>query len=396
MWQTALEISFWTSLFLVFYTYVGYAVLVSLFVKIKHAIRPKQIVLLHQEEDLPTCSLVIPAYNEADFIAEKAQNSLELAYPKEKLRIIFVTDGSDDGTPDVLKDISGVEVWHSEGRKGKIAAMNRAMNLLTSEITVFCDANTMLNTQCIKELVKHYQDPKVGGVSGEKVVLSDDKDAASGAGEGIYWKYESYLKRKDAELKTLVGSAGELFSIRTVLYQPVEADSILDDFMVSMRLVQEGYKVAYEPMATATETASVNVAEEYKRKVRIAAGGFQSIQRLKSLYNPFKYGWATFEFVSHRVMRWAVAPFMLPLIFMANILLVQQNSGLMYQVLMGAQFAFYAAALLGWILESRKIKVKLLFVPFYFSMMNYAVLAGYIRFVKGSQTALWEKSKRRQ
>lgn len=396
MVQTALEIVFWISLFLVFYTYLGYAVLVSLFVRIKHAISPKQEIALHKKEELPTCSLVIPAYNEADFIADKARNSLDLDYPEEKLEIIFVTDGSNDGTPDVLRKIPGVQVWHSDDRKGKIAAMNRAMTKLQSEITVFCDANTMLNKLCLRELVKHYQDPSVGGVSGEKIVLSETQDAASGAGEGIYWKYESYLKRKDAELKTLVGSAGELFSIRTALYQPVEADSILDDFMVSMRLVQDGYKVAYEPAATASETASVNVAEEYKRKVRIAAGGFQSIQRLKKLYNPIKYGLVTFEFVSHRVMRWAVAPFMLPIIFLSNLVLAQQHAGGLYQLLMLGQVVFYGAALLGWVLESRKLKVKLLFVPFYFSMMNYAVIAGYLRFVKGSQTALWEKSKRRQ
>lgn len=396
MGQTVLEVVFWTSLFLVGYTYLGYAVLVSVFVKIKHAIKPKVDLLLHTDQELPTCSLVIPSYNEADFIAEKARNSLALEYPEEKFQIIFVTDGSNDGTPDVLKEIPGIQVWHSEERKGKIAAMNRAMAQLNSEITVFCDANTMLNPQCIRQLVKHYQDPKVGGVSGEKIVLSESEDVASGAGEGIYWKYESYLKRKDAELKTLVGSAGELFSIRTALYKPVESDSILDDFMVSMRLVQDGYKVAYEPEAKASETASVNVAEEYKRKVRIAAGGFQSIQRLRRLYNPIKYGLVTFEFVSHRVMRWAVAPFMLPIIFVSNALLLLQNGSQLYQLLMACQLLFYAAALLGWILESRKLKVKLLFVPFYFSMMNYAVMAGYVRFVKGSQTALWEKSKRRQ
>jgi len=396
MGYVILEIIFWTSFFLVAYTYLGYAVLVSVFVKIKHAVEPKVDLLLHNDDELPTCSLVIPSYNEADFIAEKAHNSLALEYPKDKFEIIFVTDGSNDGTPDVLRKIPGVQVWHSEERKGKIAAMNRAMTRLRSEITVFCDANTMLNSQCIKQLVKHYQDPLVGGVSGEKIVLSESEDAASGAGEGIYWKYESYLKRKDAELKTLVGSAGELFSIRTALYKPVEADSILDDFMVSMRLVQDGYKVAYEPSATASETASVNVAEEYKRKVRIAAGGFQSIQRLRKLYNPIKYGLVTFEFVSHRVMRWAVAPFMLPIILVSNALLLLQGGAFIYQLLMLGQVLFYGAALLGWLLESRKLKVKLLFVPFYFSMMNYAVMAGYVRFVKGSQTALWEKSKRRQ
>jgi cellulose synthase/poly-beta-1,6-N-acetylglucosamine synthase-like glycosyltransferase len=390
-----LQIAFWIALFLVFYTYVGYAILVWFLVKIKSIIKPWQEPEIPANEDLPTCTLAVPGYNEVDFIRAKAENALALKYPKDKLKIVFVTDGSNDGTPDVLREIDGIEVWHRDERKGKIAAMNRAMEMIDSEITVFCDANTMLNETCLLEIAKHYQDPKVGGVSGEKVVLSDDEDNASGAGEGIYWKYESFLKRKDAELHTLVGSAGELFSVRTELFKPVEADSILDDFMISMRLVEQGYKVAYEPKARASETASVNVAEEFKRKVRIAAGGFQSIARLKSLLNFFKYGWASFEYVSHRVMRWAVAPFMLPLILLLNVVTVMLDQNLLFHVLLVLQFGFYGAAILGWVLEQRKIKLKILFVPFYFSMMNYAVLAGFKRHLKGSQSALWEKSKRK-
>jgi len=274
-------------------------------------------------------------------------------------------------------------------------AMNRAMQLIKSDITVFCDANTVLNQNCLLEIVKHYQDPKVGGVSGEKKVLSDAKDNASGAGEGIYWKYESFLKKKDAQLKTLVGSAGELFSIRTHLFEEVEADSILDDFMISMRLVEKGYKVAYEPNATASETASVNIAEEFKRKVRIAAGGFQSIGRLQKLLNPFKYGLASFEYISHRLMRWAIAPFMLLVILLANALLFIAGDWFIYDVLFIAQILFYGASILGWVLEQRRIKLKIVFIPFYFSMMNFAVLMGFIRHIKGTQTALWEKSKRK-
>ncbi|MGB0429092.1 MAG: glycosyltransferase family 2 protein [Bacteroidia bacterium] len=391
----SLQIAFWIALFLVFYTYVGYAILVWFFVKVKSIIKPWQDPEIPIDDNLPTCTLAVPCYNEVDFIKAKAENALALKYPKHKLRIVFVTDGSNDGTPDLLRNIEGVEVFHRDERKGKIVAMNRAMNLIDSEITVFCDANTMLNQTCLLQIAKHYQNPKVGGVSGEKVVLSEGEDSASGAGEGIYWKYESFLKRKDAELYTLVGSAGELFSVRTSLFKPVESDSILDDFMISMRLVEQGYKVAYEPKARASETASVNVAEEFKRKVRIAAGGFQSIARLISLLNFFKYGWASFEYVSHRVMRWAVAPFMLPLILLLNIVIVIIDQSLLFQILLALQVMFYSAAILGWLLEQRKIKLKILFVPFYFIMMNYAVLAGFKRHLKGSQSALWEKSKRK-
>ena len=267
------------------------------------------------------------------------------------------------------------------------------MKLIESDITVFCDANTQLNKGAILQLVKHYQDPKVAGVSGEKTVWVDEKDQASAAGEGMYWKYESYLKKMDYRLVSLMGSAGELFSIRTALFKEVEADTILDDFMISMRLVQEGYKVAYEPKAQASESGSLNIQEEFKRKVRIAAGGFQSIKRTSKMFNIFKYGWASFAYVSHRIFRWAVAPFCLLLCLISNLALMQY--GIIYWFLAWAQIAFYGMALVGWFFESRKTSIKILYIPFYFSMMNFAVLKGFIRHLKGSQSAMWERSKRK-
>lgn len=392
--MTVLEMAFWICLGLVFYTYIGYAIIVFVLVKIKRVLRPSQRPEIPDDSSLPTCTLVVAAYNEKDFIEAKAQNSLQLKYPKGKLRIVFVTDGSNDGTPELLSNIEGVEVSHSPKRKGKIAAINRAMNQIESEMVVFCDANTQLNPNALLEIAKHYQNPKVGGVSGEKVVLSEEKDSASGAGEGLYWKYESFLKRMDAELCTLVGSAGELFSVRTSLFKPVEADTILDDFMISMRLVQDGYKVEYEPAARASETASQNVKEEFKRKVRIGAGGFQSIVRMAAMLNPFKHGLTSFVYTSHRVMRWAVAPFCLLLLLLISVALATTGCYI-YLILLAGQLLFYALALLGWFLEQRKLSLKALFVPMYFTMMNWAVIKGFFRYLKGNQSVTWEKSKRR-
>lgn len=389
-----LEMTFWICLALVFYTYIGYAIIVFFLVRVKRILNPARRPNIPNSASLPSCALVVAAYNEVDFIKDKVHNSLRLEYPQDKLNIIFVTDGSDDGTPELLEKIEGIEVSHSPERKGKIAAINRAMQTIQSEVVVFCDANTMLNRTALLEITKHYQNPKIGGVSGEKVVLSEEKDSASGAGEGIYWKYESFLKRMDAELCTLVGSAGELFSIRTSLFKPVEADTILDDFMISMRLVQDGYKVEYEPAARASETASQNVKEEFKRKVRIGAGGFQSIVRMAAMLNIFKYGLTSFIYTSHRVMRWAIAPFCLLLLVPVSVALIT-NDQLIYSVLLTAQCLFYALALLGWVLEQRKLSLKVLFVPMYFTMMNWAVIKGFGRFLKGDQSVIWEKSKRR-
>jgi biofilm PGA synthesis N-glycosyltransferase PgaC len=384
-----MEFWFWFCLLLVFYTYLGYGIVLFILVKIK------KIFVKNRSFDpnyQPAVTLVVPAFNEESFIMEKVKNSLELDYPKDKLRILFVTDGSNDNTYQILKEAAGVEVSHEDRRAGKAAAENRAMTLIDTPIVVFCDANTYLNKDCIKNLVRHYDDPKVGAVSGEKRVLSNGADTASAAGEGLYWKYESALKKWDSELYTIVGAAGELISFRSELVQDLEEDTILDDFMQTMRICQKGYRVVYEPESYAAETASDNVTEELKRKVRIAAGGWQSMSRLWKILIPIPQPLLSFQYISHRVLRWSISAFVLPLIFILNIFLFAQ--GWMYEYLLYAQVVFYVNALIGWFLENRAIRVKLLFVPYYFLMMNYAVFAGFGRWLKGSQKATWERAKR--
>ncbi len=393
--MTALKIIFWILLFIVFYAYIGYGILLYILVKIKRLSGRGKMEARPGFE--PDVTLFIAAYNEKDFIAEKIKNSLELEYPREKLHLLWVTDGSDDGTPEVLKQYPGVEVHHLPQRSGKIGAMNRGMHFVKTPITVFCDANTMLGRESIRRIVKLFSDPKVGCVSGEKRIYSKDKDSAAGAGEGLYWKYESTLKKWDAELYSVVGAAGELFAIRTELFQEVERDTLLDDFIISLRVAQKGYTIQYDPEAYAIETASANVKEELKRKIRISAGGIQSVVRLRSLLNVFKYGTLSFQYISHRVLRWTLAP--LSLLFMLIIgFFTAWQEGIfktgLYSILFWLQVLFYLAALLGWYLENRSIRLKILFVPYYFFIMNLSVFLGLKRYLKGSQSVNWERAKR--
>jgi cellulose synthase/poly-beta-1,6-N-acetylglucosamine synthase-like glycosyltransferase len=216
---------------------------------------------------------------------------------------------------------------------------------------------------------------------------------AAAAGEGLYWKYESKLKKWDAELYSAAGAAGELFAIRTELYTEVEEDTILDDFMISLRIVEKGYTIAYEPNAYALETASADIHEEIKRKVRICAGGFQSIQRLTSLLNVFKYGIFTFQFISHRLLRWTITPIALFLLLPVN-LIAASNGNLLYIILFILQMLFYGMAFLGWKNEKQNTRIKILFVPFYFVLMNVSVFAGFIRFYKGNQSQMWQRAQR--
>ncbi len=297
----ALHILFWILLFIVVYTYVGYGIVLYGMVRIKRFFRkpfePTGTVF-------PEVTMVVAAWNERAFIDAKVNNMRNLNYPKDKLKVLFITDGSDDGSEIILEDYSDVEVLHQDLRQGKTAALNRVMRFVSTPIVIFSDANAMLNADAVKEIVKHYEDPKVGCVAGEKRIADNETDVAAGAGEGIYWKYESALKKWDFELYSCVGAAGELFSVRTELYEHTPTDTLLDDFIISLGIAERGYKIAYEPNAYAVENSSANVKEEMKRKVRICAGGLQSIGRLKGLLNPFKHGVLTFQYLSHRVLRW--------------------------------------------------------------------------------------------
>lgn len=379
---------FWFLLGLVFYTYLGYGILLFFLVRLKRLFKkPKP-----PGDYTPEVTLVVPCYNEEDFIMQKVENTLALDYPKDKFRIIFITDGSSDGTVDLLRKVEGIELLHEDRRAGKAAAENRAMQFVKSEVVVFCDANTMLNKEAIRMLVRHYADAKVGGVSGEKRVIKTENAELSGAGEGLYWKYESTLKKWDSEMLTIVGAAGELVSFRTALMEDLEEDSILDDFMQSMRIAAKGYRMLYEPEAYAMETPSADVKEELKRKVRIAAGGWQSMSRLTFLLWPFKRPLLSFLYISHRVLRWSVSALALPLLLLVNVLLLPMG-GWYFWILL-AQVAFYAAATLGYWQARQNKKSKLLYVPYYFCLMNYAVFAGFSRWRKGKQAAAWERAKR--
>ncbi|MDN3690725.1 glycosyltransferase family 2 protein [Cyclobacterium jeungdonense] len=387
-----LHFLFWMSIAIVCYAFLGYGIILYFLVQLKGFFTSS--LPTSTPEDWPEVSLVIPCYNEADVIRIKAENSLALDYPKSKFKVIFITDGSTDNFREVLTDYPQVEILHEDRRAGKTAAENRAMTEIKSPFVVFTDANTLLNKMALKNIVRHFFYEKVGCVSGEKRVLMEAADSASAAGEGMYWKYESFLKKLDSRLYSAVGAAGELVAFRSSLYQTLPEDTILDDFMQSMLIASKGYKIVYEPDAYAMETGSDSIPEELKRKIRISAGGWQSMKRLFFLITPFRQPLLFFQYLSHRVLRWTITPFLLIFIFIANLFLWPE--GFVYQFLMVGQALFYLAAGLGYFLENRKLRVKVLFIPFYFCLMNYAVLAGLVRFLKGTQKSTWEKAKRKQ
>ena len=388
-----MKIAFWISIFLVFYTFIGYGILLYILVKIRIAIKGKRVIP-DNGGNWPTVTLIVAAYNEESCIKNKIINTLSLTYPQEKIKYIFVSDGSTDKTPNIIGEYKQIILLHKEGRSGKIGAMERAMHEVDTDIVIFTDANTDLNKNAILNICRHYQDPKVGAVSGEKRVQIEDVSDAT-AGEGFYWKYESKLKTWDSELYSVVGTAGELFSVRTKLYEPVPPDTILDDFMISMLIAKKGFRIIYEADAYATETGSENIKEELKRKIRIAAGGIQSIVRLKSLLNPFPNFVLSFQYISHRVLRWTITPFLMILAFVLNGIIAWNSNETLYRIIFSLQQLFYFLSFLGWIMEAAKVKIKVFFIPYYFCMMNYAVIAGIRRYFLKKQSVMWEKSKRK-
>ena len=389
----ALKIAFWICLILVFYTYVGYGMLLWVLVNIKRLIYGRQKKReLPPDNELPEVTLMICAYNEQDIVDSKMENTRQIKYPK--LKVVWVTDGSNDHTNDYLDKYHDVEVIYSPERRGKTAALNHGLSLVKSELVVMTDANTMLNPESIQEIVRCFMDPKVACVAGEKRVAARHEGQAAAEGEGLYWKYESTLKRWDGELYSAMGAAGELCAIRRSLYEPMPENALLDDFVMSLRMVDKGYKIAYTADAYAMEYGSADLTEESKRKRRIAAGGLQSIWWLRNMMNPLHQPVVAFQFVSHRVLRWSITPIALLLLIPLNVLLVFLKAGNIYTWIWVLQLVFYLAAYLGYLLEQYGRRNKWLYVPYYFLFMNLNVFRGmtYLRTHKSS--GAWEKAKR--
>lgn len=391
-----LKLFFWLLLFLLFYTFVGYALVLYVAVQFKKLFFGEKKKFNSDYE--PDVCLFVTAYNEKDYVEQKVENTFQLDYPKNKIQYIWVTDGSDDGTPEILKKYSNLEVHHQPERRGKMHAMNRGMQFVKAPLVIFSDTNTLLSKNAVRSIVTEFANPETGCVAGEKRIIESESDAAAAAGEGLYWKFESWVKKLDAELNSAVGAVGELFAIRAELFEEVETDTILDDFIISLRIAQRGYKISYTPDAYAEETASLNVKEELKRKIRIAAGGIQALFRLKPLLNPFRFGVLSWQYISHKVLRWTLAPVSLFLLFILNVFIVWHTNAWhqpgFYSLFFWFQVMCYLLAAVGWYFENRKIRFKLLFIPYYFLSINYAAIRGILRYFRGSQPAGWEKSKR--
>ncbi len=346
---------------------------------------------LDEPAQLPHVSLIIAAYNEQQVIASKIANSLALDYPADRLEIIVVSDGSDDRTHEIASSWAelGVVAMHEPQRRGKSAALNRAVERARGEIVVFSDANNDFSRGALRALVRHFGDPVVGGVCGRKCICSAD-DRESSVGDSLYWRYESAIKIAESDLGIMTTADGEIFAIRRRLYEPIPPHVINDDAEITFAMVRAGLRIVYEPEAVSTELASLTLEEDFRVKVRMIAGGFQSMQlHWRALLPPRSaFAWA---FLSHKLLRWSI-PLLLAVVLGCSLALWRQPA---VAVLLMAQVAFYGVGLLGWVTRNRVRLPAWKYVPLYFGLMNIAALVGLRRFLAGDGiTAIWHKAVR--
>jgi poly-beta-1,6-N-acetyl-D-glucosamine synthase len=374
-------------LLLVVYNYALYPLIVIGLARLRPARRLPE--LPKDRSTWPSLSLVIAAYNEERVIAGKLENSVSLDYPKERFEIIVVSDGSTDTTHAIAQGFAdrGVVALHSPPRRGKSSALNRGVAAAHGEVVVFSDANNDFAPGALQALARHFADAAVGGVCGVKRIKAAEARQST-TGDSLYWRYESALKEAEGRLGSITNADGEIFAIRRALYVPLDERIINDDTQVTFDLVNQGRRVAYERGAESYEYASISVRDDFYVKVRMVAGGFQSLAWNWRMFVPPRRLFSL-AFLSHKALRW-LAP--LPLLgILACSLLLWNPLG---YVLLAAQVLFYGVAAYG----ARAIRngplPTAVYVPFYFTAMNTAALFGLWRFLRRSQGTDWRKAAR--
>ncbi len=335
----------------------------------------------------PTVSLVVAAHDEAGCIGDKLANSLALDYPAERLEVLIGSDGSTDGTDAIVRAHPDPRVQLSAGpRAGKTGVLNRCIPAARGELVVLSDANTRIDPGALKALVRHFQDPEVGAVCGRLQLYNPTRAEYE---ESAYWKYESWLKALEGAQGAVVGANGGLYAIRRALFTRLPPATIVDDFVIPLRLLDQGYRVLYEPAALASEETTEDYRREFGRRARIAAGNFQSLGLVPGLLSPLR-GFPAFAFWSHKVLRWC-APALMLVALAANVALLEVP---FYRVTMAAQVAFYALAVLGSRAAGPSRVRRIASMAYYFVTMNLAIAVGFWRFLRHSQAAAWERTAR--
>ena len=378
-----------TSVILFIYNYLVYPILIGFISKKNRDSHEENILPADELVEFPKVSFIVAAFNEEKVITDKMENTLKIDYPKSKLEFIIVSDGSTDSTPRLIEEFgNGVISLFDIKRGGKSSALNRAVEIATGEILVFSDANNDFSQDSVKQLVRHFVDDEVGAVTGAKHIY-ESNDRESSAGDSLYWKYESGIKKSESTLGSITAAEGEILAVRSSLYQPIDAYKVNDDAAITFDIVKGGYRVLYEENAKSTEQASIDMLDDINVKIRMTFGGFQTMSIEKKFLFPPKT-WFAFTFFSHKVLRW-FTPHLMILIFVCSLMLWEN-----YFVggMLVVQICFYALAYMGWRNRKKNELSNFLYIPMYFTAMNIALFIGFLRYQKNKKSINWEKAER--
>lgn len=375
-----MEVIFWLSALELFYTYLGYPLLVYAVARIFPA---KTASAAHE----PRVTVLITAYNEEKDIREKIENTLALDYPKNKLEVIVASDGSTDATDLIVKEFESerVKLFRQEGRVGKTETQNNAVTHATGEIVLFSDATTIYRPDALRAVMHNFADPKVGCVAG-KLIYVDDSNSAIGTSAKSYWSYETFLKENESEACSLIGVSGCMYAVRRSAYIPMYPEAC-SDFLICSIVYRQGLRSVYEPAAVCFEETNRQGDKEFQMRVRIISQTFTDLWRNREMLNPFRYGFYSIQLISHKLMRYLV-PYFLLSIFISSAALALFSP--FFQFILLLQTLFYLAGLASFLLHKWNRQLGLLALPFYFLLSNLAASAGLISFLKGNRYERWE------
>ena len=374
---------FWAALFLVVYTYLIYPVLLWLLAAGRKM--PEYAPL----SEWPGVSLIIAAHNEEGVLRAKLENALAMDYPAERLDIIVVSDASTDDTDRIAAEFAarGVRLHRQEVRGGKTEAQNAGVRLARGQFVAFSDANSMYAPSALKRLLAPFADERIGCVCGELQYANPDEQGA-GKGEGLYWRYEQFLKRRESLLSSALGANGAIYALRRELFVELRGD-IISDFVAPLHAWRRGFRIAYEPTAVATEYSSGRFGDEFRRRRRIVSRSLYGLWTEIGVLNPFAHFLFAFQMFSHKLLRWLVPVWLLVVLAVNIPLVVSEN----YGILLALQVAFYGLAALGLLLPERLGRYWLFYVPAYFTATNWGTLLGLLSFLMGRRHRVWQPAR---
>jgi cellulose synthase/poly-beta-1,6-N-acetylglucosamine synthase-like glycosyltransferase len=391
----AVRTFFWVSLGLVAYSYLGYPIVLAIWTGLREALAGARFLSggpdrrqRRRDDRWPAVSVVFSAFDEEACIRQKVENCLALDYPPEKLEVLVGCDGCTDRTAELALEVGDPRVRVIElPRGGKATALSRLVPIARGEVVVLTDANTMMDRGAVRSLARHFHDASVGAVVGRLRLYNRVRREYE---ESLYWRYETILKYYEGKLGCVVGANGGLYAIRRLLFSALAPGTIIDDFVIPVRIAARGWRVPFEPEAVAYEETTEDYEREFGRRARIGAGNWQSLSLVPDLLDP-RSGFLAFAFVSHKLLRWA-APFLLAIALVLSVPLALRL-GPAYRLLLLGQLAFYGLAFLGRTGSAGPLR-RVASIAHYFVAMNVALAVGFWRFMRGTQPAAWNRTAR--